>query len=212
MKILKRELNPQLTKLNYKKVVWFYDLWSGLTESKAAKLVLDLADIKDNQHVLEVGCGTGLVFKKMVMKNPHGKNTGMDLSPDMLAKARQRMLKTGYTNYELMEGDVLNLDFPDNSFDVLINNFMIDLMPEETFDKIAGKFFRLLKTDGIIVISTFGMGSKFWSWLAKSMPDLLTGCRPVSFGRNLLNAGFQVEEDIRISQNTFPANILKARK
>jgi len=137
VEILERKWNKEKTKKNYNKVVWFYDLWSWQTESKAAKMVLQFADIQDNQKILEVACGTGIVFKKIVGKNPSGQNVGVDLSPEMLKKAKTRLQKSTYTNYELKGGDVLNLDFPDNSFDLLINNFMIDLMSEESFDKIA---------------------------------------------------------------------------
>ena len=44
------------------------------------------------------------------------------------------------------------------------------------------------------------------------MPDLLTGCRPVSFKENLLKAGFKIEKSIEISQNTFPSEVIKAIK
>jgi len=61
----------------------------------------------------------------------------------MLAKAKKRLKKIKNGNYELKEGDALNLNFPDNSFDIVINNFMVDLMPVETFDKIAQEFYRM---------------------------------------------------------------------
>ncbi len=89
MKILKRKLDHPNTKKNYKNVVWFYDFWSLLTESKAAQKVIDFAAIKNGQNILEVACGTGVVFKKIVRQNPDGLNLGIDLSPDMLNKARE---------------------------------------------------------------------------------------------------------------------------
>lgn len=215
MKVLKRDLNIAKTKKSYKKVVWFYNFWSWLTESKAAKKMIDLADITDRKKILEVACGTGVVFEQIVHKNPNGDNIGIDLSPDMLSKARKR-LKMGTGNFDLREGDVLNLDFDDNSFDIVINNFMVDLMPEESFDKIAQEFHRILKPQGVLAISTFSFGekrvNKIWWWIAKHFPDLLTGCRPVSFKENLIKAGFIIERDIEISQNTFPSEIIKATK
>ena len=66
------------------------------------------------------------------------------------------------------------------------------------------------------VISTFSFGkkkvNKFWLWLVEKFPDLLTGCRPVSFKENLINVGFIIEKDIEISQIIFPSRIIKARK
>ncbi len=216
MKILLRKLNQEETKKNYKKVFWFYDFWSWLTESKAAKQVLKFAEIKDNETILEIACGTGIVFEKILKQNPNGKNIGIDLSPEMLEKAKKRVKKLRSKNYELKEGDVLNLDFKENSFDLIINNFMIDLMPITTFDKIAEEFYRITKPNGRVVISIFSFGkkkvNKFWFWVAKKFPDLLTGCRPVSFKENLLKAGFKIENSIEISQNTFPSEVIKAIK
>jgi len=216
MKVLERKLDKTRTISNYRKVIWFYNFWSWLTESKAAKKVIEFADIKDSETILEVACGTGIVFEQIVKRNPGGVNVGIDLSPDMLRKSKQRLNKIRNVNYELKEGDALNLEFTDNSFDAVINNFMVDLMPSDTFDKIALEFYRVSKPNGKVVVSTFSFGkkkvNKFWGWVATHFPDLLTGCRPVSFKENLIKAGFVIEKSIEISQNTFPSEIIKAKK
>lgn len=93
MEILKRKLDNKKTKSSFKKVVWFYNFWSWLTESKAAKYVIELAEITDNTDILEVACGTGVVLEQVVKLNPNGKNIGVDLSPDMLKKAKKRLRK-----------------------------------------------------------------------------------------------------------------------
>jgi ubiquinone/menaquinone biosynthesis C-methylase UbiE len=216
METLNRELDSEKIKSAYKNVVWFYDFWSWLTESKAAKKVIEFSAIKSGEHILEVACGTGVVFEKVVSKNPNGKNIGIDLSPEMLKKANARLSKLKNTSYELKEGDALNLNFQDNFFDLVINNFMVDLMPVGVFDKVACEFYRVIKPGGILVVSTFSFGkkkvNKIWQWVAKRFPDLLTGCRPVSFKKYLLDAGFEIERSIEISQNTFPSEIIKAIK
>jgi len=158
MEVLNRKLDKKNTISSYKKVVWFYDFWSWLTESKAAKYVIELADINNGQTILEVACGTGVVFEKIVNRNPDGKNIGIDLSPHMLEKAKQRLKTNKSVNFELKEGDALQLDFADKTFDTLINNFMVDLMPADTFDKIAAEFYRVTKPNGKIIISTFSFG------------------------------------------------------
>ncbi len=216
METLERRLDRTAMKVNYKRIVWFYDFWSWLTESKAAKYVLQFAEIKDGETILEVACGTGVVFKEILKRNPHGKTLGIDLSPDMLRKAGKRLKNMDKVDFELLEGDALALDFGDNTFDLLINNFMIDLMPAGTFDEIAEEFYRVIKPGGRVVVSTFSFGKKkihkFWFWLAKKFPDLLAGCRPVSFKDNLIKAGFEIEKSIDLSQNTFPSKVIKARK
>jgi ubiquinone/menaquinone biosynthesis C-methylase UbiE len=215
VEVLKRKLDQTQTQQSYNRVAWFYDIWSWLTERKAAKAVIDLAEIKDGVQVLEIACGTGIVFEQIVRRNPHGLNIGIDLSPEMLNNARKRLNKCP-GNFELQEGDVFNLQFQENTFDIVINTYMVDLMPEETFDKIAHQFYRVLKPNGTAVISTFSFGTKrihgIWLWIATHFPGLLTGCRPVSFKAPLINAGFNVEKILKISQNTFPSEILKAKK
>ena len=216
MNVLERKFDKTKIKKSFRNVVWFYDLWSWFAESKATKKVINLAEIEDRKIILEVACGTGTVFEKIVHNNPNGKNIGIDLSPDMLNKAQKRLKNTHTGNFELKEGNALNLDFDDNTFDIVINNFMVDLMPQEYFDKIAQEFYRVLKPQGVLVISTFSFGkkpvNKVWLWIAKHFPDLLTGCRPVSFKNNLINTGFTIETDLEISQNTFPSEVIKAKK
>jgi ubiquinone/menaquinone biosynthesis C-methylase UbiE len=201
---------------SYKYAALFYDLWSKLTESKTAEKVLEISGIKNNMNVLEAAVGTGVVFEKIVRLNPDGNNMGIDLSPDMLRKARNRMEKLPSGKYELKEGDVMNLEFADNTFDVLISNYTVDLLPENTFGRIAEGFYRVLKPQGTLVTSTFSFGEKragkFWFWIAKKFPGLLTGCRPVSFKLYLERAGFIIEQILQISQNTFPSEIIKAKK
>lgn len=215
MKILKRNFDKRKIRKSFRNVVWFYDIWSHLTESKAAEKAIELADIEDGRKILEVACGTGIVFEQIVNKNPNGLNIGVDLSPEMLSKARKRLNKR-HGNFELQEGDALQLSFQENAFDIVVNNFMVDLLPVEAFDQVAEEFHRVLKPNGIVVISTFSFGkkkiNKIWYWIAKYFPDLLTGCRPVSFRENLMKTGFTITEETEISQNTFPSKVVKAKK
>jgi len=165
MKVLKRHLNEAKTQKEFKQVLWIYDFWGRLTERKGAKKVLELASVNNGIKILDVACGTGEMLKKLIRQNPNGKNVGIDLSPDMIKKANEKLKKTG-SNFELHEGNALHLNFSDNTFDLLINNYMVDLLPEEYFDKIASEFHRVLQPGGEVVISTFSFGTKgihkFW--------------------------------------------------
>jgi ubiquinone/menaquinone biosynthesis C-methylase UbiE len=201
---------------SYAKVAWFYDFWSWLTESTAAKKVIEFAEIEDGSSILEVAVGTGLVFKEILQRNPNGLNNGIELSPSMLSRASGRMSKLNKSNYTLEVGNAYHLSFKDNSFDVVVNNFMIDLLPEKDFDKILAEFYRVIKPSGSVVISTMAFGqkwyNKFWHWVARKLPDLLTGCRPVSISENLVEVGFTIKKKVQISQNTFPAEVIMAIK
>jgi len=214
--ILNRKFSENEVKDSYSKVAWFYDFWSYLTESKAAKKVIEIAKIKDGESILEVAVGTGLVFKEIVRRNSNGINKGSEISPSMLSRANKRMSKLNNSNYTLEIGNAYRLPFEDNSFDLVVNNFMIDLLPEEDFETILSEFYRVLKPSGRAVISTMAFGqkwyNKFWHWIARKLPDLLTGCRPVSIAHYLTEVGFIIEKIEQVSQNTFPAEVIGAIK
>jgi len=126
------------------------------------------------------------------------------------------MEKTGQKNYELRQADLFEVQADSVSFDKLINNFMIDLMPEEKFEEILSVFYKILTPNGIALISTFSFGkskiNKFWFWAAKHFPSLLTNCRPVEITEQIKKVGFIIDREIEISQNTFPSKVYKLKK
>lgn len=83
----------------YNRLAKVYDVWGWRTESKARKRSLELANVKDGEHVLEVAAGTGLAFVEVVKKNPHGRNIAIDISAGILSKAEQRRQTAGCSNY-----------------------------------------------------------------------------------------------------------------
>jgi len=215
-KILTRRLDTKKVVKSYNRLAAFYDVWGKLTETKAQKAVIDLADINDHQVILDVGCGTGRLLKEAILRNPHGTNFGLDSSESMLKRSDRKLKKHRLQNYTLHQGSIFELPIDDNSIDILLSTFLMDLLPEDTFDQIAESFFRKLKSGGVVVIAHFSFGTRpihqAWYWIARHFPGILTGCRPIIFQKYLENAGFTVEQDLQISQNTFPAEIVKARK
>jgi ubiquinone/menaquinone biosynthesis C-methylase UbiE len=211
---LTRNLSIADVQESYSKVAWFYDLWGKLTESRAAKRVIQLANIRDGEHILEVAVGTGIIFEEIVKRNSNGKNAGIDLSPSMLQRAERHLKNYNANRFHLQIGSVYQLPFANNTFDLLINNFMFDLLPEDDFYLILSEMKRVMKPSGRVVISTMAFGEKWynkiWFWIANHFPGLLTGCRPVSLEPYMVKSGFGNVIVEKISQNTFPAEVLKA--
>lgn len=214
--ILSRTFQPQATNSQFAAVAWFYDLWALLTEARAVGRALMLAQVQDNLAVLEVAVGTGRLFSQIVARNPHGRNEGMDLSPAMLARARRRLPRMPSTAYKLQLGSAYELPYEDASFDLLFNTYMLDLLPEQDFPKVLSEFRRVLKPGGKMVLVSFGFGThwfnRFWYWLARVFPALLTNCRPVRMNQTVSLAGFHNLQVEYISQNTFPSDIVVAEK
>jgi ubiquinone/menaquinone biosynthesis C-methylase UbiE len=134
----------------------------------------------------------------------------------MLDKAKQRMRGYAEDRYHLQLGSAYKLPFAANAFDLVVNNFMLDLLPEKDFAGVLAEFHRVLKPDGRIVLSTMTFGTRWynrvWETIARHLPSLLTGCRPVEMTRSLAQAGFESIESVHLSQNTFPSEVIRARK
>ncbi len=199
----------------YAKLSRLYDFWGSLAESKAVDRALQLANIQDGESILEVAVGTGANFERIVRLNPNGRNEGIDLSPEMLARARERLAKR-FGNYSLRVGDTYSLPYPDDTFDLLINNYMFDLLPEEDFGQVLAEFRRVMKSQGRLVITTMTPGrewhSRVWDWLLHRAPNLLAGCRPVYLEEDIERSGFRNIHIAYLSQFTFPSQVLYAEK
>ena len=199
----------------YAKYSRLYNAWSFITESKATNRALKLADIRDGESILEVAVGTGIVFERIVALNPNGENEGIDLSPEMLARAEKRLNKR-FSNYSLQVGDTYSLPYPDGTFDLIVNNYMFDLLPEEDFVWILLEFKRVLKPKAKIVITNMTLAknwySRIWDLLAKKNPRLLGGCRPICLEEDIQQSGFKNVRTEYVNQLTFPSLVVCAEK
>ncbi|HEX5028352.1 MAG TPA: methyltransferase domain-containing protein [Gaiellaceae bacterium] len=104
------------------------------------------------ERVLDVGSGAGtdsLVASQMV--GPDGYVTGIDMTPEMLARARTAASEMGASNVEFVEAEAEQLPFDDRSFDVVISNGVIDLIPDK--DAVFAELFRVLEPGGRIQIA-----------------------------------------------------------
>ena len=111
-----------------------------------------LGPLEPGEHVLDVGSGAGtdsLVAAQMV--GPGGRVTGIDMTPEMLEKAGAGARELGAEHVEFVEGEAEELPFPDASFDVVISNGVIDLVPDK--DAVFSEIFRVLKPAGRIQIA-----------------------------------------------------------
>ena len=193
-----------------------YDIWGKLAETRARHRAIELADIKDGQHILEVAVGTGLGFYEIVQRNPNGTNIGVDISPGMLQKAQKRLGKLSAANYELRVGNAFSVEAEDERFDLLVNNYMFDLIAFDDMDTILEEFKRVLKKGGklILVNMTAGesFGSGIYSLIYRISPKSFGGCRSVQLSDKLEKHGFEVISREYYQQLWFPSEVILALK
>jgi len=111
-----------------------------------------LGVLEPGEDVLDVGCGAGmdtLVAAQMVGHT--GSVTGIDMTPDMAAKARRSVAAMDVGHVTIVEGSAEELPFDDASFDVVISNGVIDLIPDK--DAVFGEITRVLRPGGRIQLA-----------------------------------------------------------
>jgi ubiquinone/menaquinone biosynthesis C-methylase UbiE len=214
MSIANARLNKADVVSVYTQTAPLYDVWGMLTESKARKRALTLANLRDGETVLEVAVGTGLTFRELLKANAHGRTIGIDLTPAMLEKAKLKAQQVGHDHYQLAVGDAYHLGFPDHHFDLLMNNYMFDLLPEADFGTVLAEFRRVLKPGGRVVLINMTKGThfyeQFWETLYTINPRWLGGCRGVLLTEALRSAGFRDLRRESMSQLGFPSEIIVA--
>jgi arsenite methyltransferase len=111
-----------------------------------------LGRLEPGERVADLGCGAGtdtLVAAQMV--GSEGSVTGIDMTPEMLARARTAKGELGVANVEFVEGEIERLPFENGTVDVVISNGVIDLVPDK--DAVFAEIFRVLEPGGRIQIA-----------------------------------------------------------
>lgn len=192
----------------------YYDLWALVSVTKAMKLGVELADIRNGERVLEVAIGTGLNLNKICRQNPSGFITGIDIAPKMLNKASRRVQKIGAQNVCLHKADARYLPYAPGSFDLVMNNYLFDILPEQVIPQIVSEFKRVLAPGGRLVLTHMTPGEKLQNLIYRFIyhvsPPILGGCRGIHAEPFLRAQGFNRLQRQFVSQCAFPSEVILA--
>lgn len=201
---------------SYSRLAPVYELWARLTESRARRRVLEVAAVRDGGAVLEVACGTGVQLAALASRNPSGRTVGVELADGMLERARKELGRTGLENAELLKADALDLPFADETFDLVVASYVLDLLPRAEIPVALSEMKRVLRDGGRLVLSNMTKGERplhrVWDGLYSRGIVLTANCRGVLAAPVLKQLSFADVHREYLTQMSFPTEIVTARK
>ena len=131
----------------YTKISSWYDLFFGPTLHPGRLKAIRLLPVRPGHRILEVGIGTGI---NAALYPKNCSVTGIDFSASMLEKAGRRIASNGVLNVKLMQMDAADLQFEDESFDIVYAPYVISVVPDPI--KVAREMHRVCRVGGHIVV------------------------------------------------------------
>ena len=140
------EVQAHESKLYYE-LSHFYDRVFTRVFGPRIEQVIRSLNIEPGARVIEVGAGTGLSFAAYPA---HCQVTGIDLAPEMLEKAQEKIDRNGWRHLKVIEMDALDLKFQDNSFDYAMAFHVVSVVPDA--GRLMNEVLRVTKPGGTVVI------------------------------------------------------------
>lgn len=170
-----------------------YDAGAGFEVEHHAE-ALRLANVQEGQHVLDVACGTGRGTVGLARAvGAEGRVDALDLSEAMLDQARAKIEKLGLSSrVHFKQGNARELPYPDETFDLVYNGYMFDLIPLDGFLPILKEMRRVLKPSGKLVLVNMSKPDERKTIYEKIYERgwAVMPCRPVLMSEYLEPAGF----------------------
>jgi len=188
----------EAVKTAYRRYARIYDTVFGPVLQPGRRALLERLGLKSGDRVLEVGVGTGL---SLPMYPASVKVTGIDLSSEMLAKARARVARRKLGNVEaLLEMDAETMSFPDASFDKVVAMYVMPVVRDPA--RVLEEFHRVCRPDGeIYLVNHVRSDNRLLGALEKGLARFSNqlGFRPDFELRELVNGAGQIDEVARIN-------------
>ncbi|MDY9924053.1 class I SAM-dependent methyltransferase [Methanobacterium sp.] len=156
--------------------------------------IFDHINFPENAQVLEIGCGNGLLWKANLNRIPEDAHIILsDFSKGMLSDAR-RVLGDDAERFEYQVLDAQEIQYPDDSVDIVIANLMLYHIPDRK--KAISEISRVLKSDGVLYATTFGIGNmrEISELVSRYDDDIYYSLKPFAHAFGLENGEKQLSE------------------
>lgn len=168
-----------------------------------------IASLKEGDVVLDLGSGAGFdAFLAAKKVGETGRVIGVDMTPEMLERARTNAKKAGFDNVEFRSGEIEKLPVEDSVIDVIISNCVINLSPDK--ETVFKEAFRVLKSGGRLMVSDLVLAKDLPKQIKESV-EAYVGCLAGAIKKDdyltcIKQAGFQ---DIKvISEASYPVDAM----
>jgi len=170
------------------------------------------AAIQTGYAVLDLGSGAGNdCFVARAIVGEKGKVTGVDFTEAMIEKAIQNNKMLGYTNVEFIKGDIEDLPLPDNSYDVVVSNCVLNLVPDK--EKAFAEIMRVLRPGGHFCVSDVVLKGELPEKFKNDL-EMYVGCVSGAIKENeylsiIAKQGFKNVYTHKIKQISIPIDVLE---
>jgi len=199
MPILESSTHAYQSKL-YSEFSQFYDLVFARIFYPRIVGVIRTLQIPTGARVLEVGVGTGLALAAYPR---HCQVTGIDLAPDMLEHAQERIVANGWRHIEVMEGDAMDMKLPDDSFDYVTAFHVVSVVPDAA--RMMREVLRVCKPGGrVVVINHFRSEKRVLAAIDRRMEPMTRrwGWHTLSRSEVFDGLPMQIESAYKTSRNS----------
>ena len=189
------------TRAFYNKISGVYDLLSDRSEAPVRRAGLDLLNARPGEAILEPGFGTGHCLVALARAvGPKGRVFGIDLSDQMVKRARSNLAKAGLLKRARLRcGDAVRLPYAGGSMDAVFMSFTLELFDTAEIPEVLRECRRVLRPGGRIVVVGMSKDGKHdpligvFEWTHKHFPNFLD-CRPIYVREALEKAGFTIRK------------------
>lgn len=204
------------TKRVYDRLAFVYPLSTYFFHSKAHRVVIRRAGIVDGSRVLEVACGSGEMFGRIIKANPSGVNCGVDLSPRMAGYTQRRAIaKAPDTSSFCQASDVRQLPFCEDAFETVVCCYLFELLGCADLEAALLEVRRVLKPGGRLVVVLIGQNAPLFNRAYHLAGSLV----PAFWGRQVEHQivpmfeafGFAIESDEHLRQGYYPSRVMTFR-